>query len=144
MYQKRVLVVNGANMDLLGKRDVGALGSETLEVIMQELEEYSRSLEVEISCFQSNMEGEVINILHGSGERYDAVIINPGSFGHYSIGIKEALEAVHVPCIEVHLANFFRKQENKSVLVSACNGVVCGFGRGSYKVALDGIIKMMK
>lgn len=140
---KKVLVVNGANMDILGKRDTDALGSDTLEVIMDELVKYSRELHIELSVFQSNMEGEVINLLHNSGE-YDAVIINPGSFGHYSIGIKEALDAVLIPCIEVHLANFFRKPENKSVLAPVCNGIVCGFGRESYKVALDGIFKILK
>ena len=140
---KKVLVVNGANMDLLGKRDTDALGSDTLETVMEELVEYSRGLHIELSIFQSNMEGEVIQLLHDSGA-YDAVIINPGSFGHYSIGIKEALDAVRVPCIEVHLANFFRKPENKSVLAPVCNGIVCGFGKESYKVALDGIFKILK
>lgn len=143
MKLKKVLIVNGANMDLLGKRDTGALGTDTLETVMGELEEYTRDLHIEISNFQSNMEGEVINLLHECGAQYDAVIINPGSFGHYSIGIKEALDAVKVPCIEVHLANFFRKPENKSVLAPVCDGIVCGFGRDSYKVALDGILKML-
>lgn len=141
---KSVLVINGANMDLLGVRDQKALGADTLDILMNELIAYGEKNEVQIIPYQSNMEGELINKIHDARSRLDAVIINPGSFGHYSIGLKEALDALPIPCVEVHLANFFRKPENKSVIAPVCSGIVCGFGRESYKVALDGVLKAVK
>lgn len=143
MGTKRIFVINGANMDLLGKRDAKALGTDTLESIMDELVQYGISLGVEIVPYQSNVEGDIINRMHEAMYQYDGIIVNPGSFGHYSIGLKEAIDAMDIPCIEVHLANFFRKPENKSVLALVCRGLVCGFGRESYKVAVDGILKVI-
>ena len=144
MEEKEILVINGVNMDLLGKRDKNALGTDTLETIMAELIEYGKQIGVKVETYQSNFEGELINLLHDAREKYKGVIINPGSFGHYSIGLKEAIDALNIPCVEVHLANFFRKPENRSVLAPVCSGMVCGFGKESYKVALDGIVKVMK
>ncbi len=142
MAAKRVLAINGANMNLLGKRDAKALGNNTLEFIMNELVAYGESIGVEVTHYQSNVEGDIINFMHEAMHTYDGIILNPGSFGHYSIGLKEAIDAMEIPCIEVHLANFFRKPENKSVLASVCRGLVCGFGKESYKVALDGLVKI--
>lgn len=143
METKKILVINGANMDLLGKRDAKALGTDTLESIMNELVQYGTSLGVEVTPYQSNVEGDIINLMHEAMHQYDGIIVNPGSFGHYSIGLKEAIDAMQIPCIEVHLANFFRKPENKSVLAPVCRGLVCGFGKESYKVAVDGILKVI-
>lgn len=140
---KRILVINGANMDLLGKRDANALGTDTLDSIMNELVQYGTNLGVEIVSYQSNVEGDIINLMHEAMHQYDGIVVNPGSFGHYSIGLKEAIDAMSIPCIEVHLANFFRKPENKSVLAPVCRGLVCGFGKESYKVAVDGILKVI-
>ena len=143
MEAKRVLVINGANMDLLGKRDAKALGTDTLESIMDEFVAYATKLGVEAVTYQSNSESDIINLMHEAMHTFDGIIINPGSFGHYSIGLKEAIDAFQIPCIEVHLANFFRKPENKSVIASVCRGIVCGYGKESYKVALDGLVKIM-
>ena len=142
MKEKRILVVNGANMDLLGKRDRNALGTDTLDVLMEELIQYAKEIGADAVPYQSNVEGEIINILHEAMEQYEGVLINPGSFGHYSIGLKEAIDALPVPCIEVHLANFYRKPENHSVLAPVCTGLVCGFGRETYKAALDNILRI--
>jgi 3-dehydroquinate dehydratase-2 len=143
MVAKRVLVINGANMDLLGKRDATALGNDTLESIMGEFVDYATKLGVEAVTYQSNSESDIINLMHEAMHTFDGIIINPGSFGHYSIGLKEAIDAFQIPCTEVHLANFFRKPENKSVIASVCRGLVCGYGKESYKVALDGLVKIM-
>ncbi len=143
MAGKRVLVINGANMDLLGKRDAKALGNDTLEFIMNDLVEYGESIGIKVTQYQSNSEGDIINLMHVAMHEYDGIIVNPGSFGHYSIGLKEAIDAMEIPCIEVHLANFFRKPENKSVIASVCRGLVCGFGKESYKAALDGLMKII-
>ena len=140
----KVFVLNGANMDLLGKRDEKALGTDTLDMLMNELMEYGEENDAEVTTYQSNIEGELLNQLHDARGIYDAVLINPGSFGHYSIGLKEAIDALTIPCIEIHLANFFRKPENKSVIAPVCQGLVCGFGRDSYKVALDGALKLVR
>ncbi|MEG1857947.1 MAG: type II 3-dehydroquinate dehydratase [Pseudoflavonifractor sp.] len=143
MEKKRILVLNGANMDTLGKRDTGALGCDTLDSIMAELAVYAQAHHVELTCVQSNFEGELIQRLHEADGSADAVILNPGSFVHYARGLQEAISGLPVPCIEVHLANFFRKPENHSVLAVSCRGVVCGFGKASYQVALDGLLRIL-
>lgn len=141
--EQRILVLNGANMNTLGKRDAGALGAQTLEDIMADLERYAAQQGVAVECVQSNHEGELIERIQTAAEGFHGIILNPGSFGHYSFGLKEAIDAAGIPCIEVHLANFFRKPENHSVPAASCRGVVCGFGAKSYHVAIDGLLKIL-
>lgn len=143
MSRHRVLVLNGANMNTLGKRDAGALGENTLDSIMKRLAAYAAGRETELTCVQSNSERELIELIQSAGQLYEGILFNPGSFVHYSIGLKEAIDASDVPCIEVHLANFFRKPENRSVLAASCRGVVCGFGADSYQTALDGLLHLL-
>ena len=144
MSTHRILVLNGANMNTLGKRDTGALGAVTLSSIMEDLTGYGASRDTEITCVQSNSECELIELIQRAEETYEGIIFNPGSFVHYSIGLREALDGSPLPCVEVHLANFFRKPENKSVLAASCRAVVCGFGPASYKAALDGLLYILK
>ena len=144
MNTNRILVLNGANMNTLGKRDIGALGSKTLSSILEELTSYGASQDTEVICVQSNSEYELIELIQRAEETYVGIIFNPGSFAHYSIGLREALDDSPLPCVEVHLANFFRKPENRSVLAAACRAVVCGFGPASYKAALDGLLYILK
>lgn len=144
MSTHRILVLNGANMNTLGKRDTGALGATTLSDIMKDLTDYGAARDAEVTCVQSNSECELIELIQRAEEAYEGIIFNPGSFVHYSIGLREALDGSSIPCVEVHLANFFRKPDNRSVLAAGCRAVVCGFGPSSYKAALDGLLYILK
>lgn len=143
MSQHRILVLNGANMNTLGRRDTGALGKLTLDAIMDQLTAYAAARETQLTCVQSNSEQELVELIQSAEESYDGILINPGSFGHYSYSIQEAIGGSELPCIEIHLANFFRKPENHSVLAASCRGIVCGFGPASYQTALDGLLHIL-
>lgn len=143
MIRHRILVLNGANMNTLGKRDTGALGENTLDAIMDRLTAYAAERGTGLTCVQSNSERELMELIQSAEQSYEGILFNPGSFGHYSIGLREAIDASLIPCIEVHLANFFRKPENCSVLAASCRGIVCGFGADSYQTALDGLLHIL-
>lgn len=130
-------------MNLLGSRDTVKLGMATLEDINKEVIDYSKRLSIEVTTYQSNHEGDIIDRIQQANLEYTGVIINPGSFGHYSVGIKEAISALSIPCIEVHLANFFRNPANQSIIAPVCTGMVSGFGKESYLVAVDALIKIV-
>ena len=135
----RVLIINGSNMNLLGKRDPKNFGQTSLADINESIIQYGKTLDIDIDTFNSNSESEIVNKIQEAALNYDGVIINPGSFVHYSISIQEAIDFLSIPCIEVHISNFFRKSTNVSKIANVCSGFVCGFGIDSYKVALFGI-----
>ncbi|QUW21346.1 3-dehydroquinate dehydratase [Sporosarcina sp. Marseille-Q4063] len=140
---KKILLINGANMNLLGLREPDKLGSATLEEINREVIDYSKGLGIEVDTYQSNHEGDIIDRIQQASFEYAGVIINPGSFGHYSVGIKEAISTLSIPCIEVHLANFFRNPGNQSTIAPVCTGMISGFGKESYLVAVDTLMKIL-
>ncbi len=126
-------------MNLLGLRETNTLGTATLEEINEEVIGYSEKFSIEVNTFQSNHEGDIIDRIQQANFEYAGVIINPGSFGHYSVGIKEAISTLSIPCIEVHLSNFFRNPKNQSAIAPVCTGMITGFGKNSYLVAIDAI-----
>lgn len=135
---KKLLVINGPNLNLLGVREKGVYGSSTLEDIAVAVNTEARTLGVDIDFLQSNHEGEIIDSIHAARGNYDAIIINPGAYTHYSIAIRDAIKAVEIPAIEVHLSNIYAREEfrSKSVIAPVCAGQVSGFGANSYIVAL--------
>ena len=139
----KVLVIHGPNMNLLGKRDKSIYGSETLEDIDNMLYLKSKELNIEIDTFQSNYEGDIINKLHQMLDSdIDGVIINPGAYTHYSIAIRDAIEILNIPVIEVHLSNISNREDfrKESVTAPVCIGQIMGFGSKSYLLALDALI----
>ena len=139
----KVLVIHGPNMNLLGKRDKSIYGSETLEDIDNMLYLKSKELNIEIDTFQSNYEGDIINKLHQMLDSdIDGVIINPGAYTHYSIAIRDAIEILNIPVIEVHLSNISKREDfrKESVTAPVCIGQIMGFGSKSYLLALDALI----
>lgn len=134
---KTILVIDGANLNLLGQRETSIYGTDTLVEINNKIINYDKSLK--ILTFQSNIEGEIINRIHKKD--FDGLIINAGAYTHYSIAIRDAISAVLLPCIEVHLSNIYAREEfrHKSVLAGVCVGVVAGFGSKSYLLALEAI-----
>lgn len=135
---KRILVINGPNLNLLGTREKDVYGTGTLSEIAVAVDDEARSLGMDVDFIQSNHEGEIIDRIHEARGTYDLLIINPGAYTHYSIAIRDAIKAIELPCIEVHLSNIHAREEfrSKSVIAPVCTGQISGFGANSYIIAL--------
>lgn len=139
----RILVINGPNLNLLGLREPEVYGHETLADIVTELRSYAADRDVELRDFQSNSEGELVTAIHGARETVDGIILNAGAYTHYSIAIRDAISGVSLPVVETHLSNVHAREpfRHETVLAPACVGVVAGFGRNSYFVALEALLR---
>lgn len=136
----RIQIINGPNINLLGKREPGIYGSTSFEDYLQILKE--RYPEVEMAYFQSNVEGEMIDKIHETGFTCDGIILNAGAYTHTSIALQDAIRAVSAPVIEVHISNVHAREEfrHKSMIACACRGVICGFGLDSYRLAMEALL----
>ncbi len=134
----KFLIINGPNLNLLGKREPGIYGEENYESLCAGLKAFAAAHQSSAECFQSNHEGAIIDAIHAADGVYDAIIMNPGAFTHYSYAILDALKAVSVPCIEVHISNVHQREEfrHKSVTAPACVGQVTGLGLFGYRAAM--------
>ncbi len=138
----KVLVIQGPNLNLLGEREEELYGGATLEEINFELEEVGKQLGVEVFSFQSNHEGEIVDVIQGAPvEEYEAIIINPAAYTHTSVAIRDALLAVRLPYYEVHISNIFAREEfrQRSLISDGASGIVTGFGTVGYTLALQGV-----
>lgn len=134
----KIEIINGPNLNMLGRREEIFYGTEPFEKILEGLKE--RYPQFEIGYFQSNVEGEIVTHLQKlADEKLHGLIINAGAYTHYSFAIHDALLILQVPKVEVHLSNIYSREEfrRKSVLTSACNGLIAGFGKESYRLAVD-------
>ena len=131
----KFLFINGVNLNLTGVREKGVYGTETLEQINAEIKAYFKGDECEF--FQSNSEGDICTAIQSATA--DAIILNAGAFTHYSYAIRDAIAAIKIPVVEVHMSNVHSREEfrNKSVLSEVCKGVICGFGKNSYILAAE-------
>lgn len=138
-----VLVLNGPNLNLLGTREPEIYGSDTLADIVADLRVHAARSDVTIVDFQSNTEGELVGRLHEARGAVDGVVFNPGAFTHYSIALRDAIAGTGLAVVETHLSNIHAREEfrHTSVLAPVCVGVVAGFGRHSYFVALDALLR---
>ena len=136
----RIQIINGPNINLLGKREPGIYGSTSFEDYLQILKE--RYPEVEIAYFQSNVEGEMIDKIHETGFTCDGIILNAGAYTHTSIALQDAIRAVSAPVIEGNISNVHAGEEfrHKSMIACACRGVICGFGLDSYRLAMEALL----
>lgn len=140
----RIEIINGPNLNLLGKREPTIYGDQSFEGYLERLRR--QYPDVELSYFQSNGEGELIDEIHKVGFSYDGIILNAGAYTHYSIALQDAIRAVTTPVIEVHISNVHTREEfrHKSMISCACKGVICGFGLDSYRLALEAFISITK
>ena len=141
-----LLLINGPNLNLVGKREPSIYGSKTLEDIHEELLALASELDAKLKFFQSNSEGEMIDRIQNSAGSIDGILINAGAYTHTSIAIRDALLGVAIPYVEVHLSNIYSREEfrHKSFLSDKALGLVCGFGANSYQLALQGIVSYLK
>lgn len=134
----KFLVINGPNLNLLGRREPGIYGDQSYEALCNLIRDHAAAHDSTADCFQSNHEGAIIDAIHAADGVYDAIIMNPGAYTHYSIAILDALKAVAVPCVEVHISNIHQREEfrRKSVTAPACVGQICGLGLYGYEAAM--------
>jgi 3-dehydroquinate dehydratase-2 len=139
----KFLVLNGPNLNLLGTREKSVYGSDTLENIIDELRVYAQQHDVELRDFQSNSEGALVDTVHEAREWADGIVFNAGAYTHYSIALRDAIAGVGLPVIEVHISNVHAREEfrHKSVLAPVCLGVIAGFGRNSYFLGVDALLR---
>ena len=138
---KKVLILNSPNLNLLGKREPGVYGRDSYEAVCGRIAARARELGMEPSFFQSNSEGALIDALHQAMDVYDGVVLNAGAYTHYSYAIRDAIAAIRLPVIEVHLSNIHAREEfrHTSVLAPVCRGQISGFGPVSYLLALQAL-----
>lgn len=137
----KILVINGPNLNLLGEREPTIYGDESLKAINDELYAVAQNLGHELSFFQSNSEGSIIDSIHAARLDYAGIVLNAGAYTHYSYAIHDAIAAIKIPVIEVHLSNISSRDEfrKKSVIAPACAGSIAGFGKYSYMLAIQAL-----
>ena len=142
----KILVINGVNMNMLGFREPEKYGSMTLKDLEKDLYAYSFKLGIDIETFQSNFEGEIVEKIHSAKENFDGIVINAGAYTHTSIAIRDAISAVNIPTVEVHMTNIYKREEfrHHSYLAPVCVGQISGFGINSYKLGLSAIVEHVK
>ena len=135
----RVKVIHGVNLNLMGEREPGVYGTDSLEEIDKKIARRAKELDLEVEFFQGNGEGAIVDAIHSASGTADAIVINPGAYTHYSIALRDAIAAVRLPTIEVHLSNIFARESfrRESVTAPVCVGLLTGFGTMSYIAALD-------
>lgn len=139
---KQILVLNGPNLNLLGKREPGIYGNDSMEKAFAVLQE--RFPDVQLDYYQSNVEGELINKLHEVGFSYDGIVFNAGAYTHTSVALHDAIKAINTPVVEVHISNVYQREtyRHTSLITGACVGVIGGFGIDSYRLAIEAILAL--
>jgi 3-dehydroquinate dehydratase-2 len=141
----KILLLHGPNLNLLGAREPAVYGSITLDEINQRLLKYCQPLEVELRILHSNHEGALIDALHDAMKWADGVVINPGGYTHTSVAIRDAIAAIGIPVVEVHLSNIYAREEfrHKSMISAVCRGKISGFGWRSYLLGIQALVDII-
>lgn len=143
---KKIIVIHGPNLNLLGEREPGVYGNDSFDSINAEIAQKAKSKGFEIEIFQTNLEGGIIDMLHEARLKFDGVILNAGAYTHYSYAIRDAISAIKIPVVEVHLSNIHAREEfrHTSVIAPVCVGQIAGFGKNSYMLAVDALYEILK
>jgi len=146
MIMIKVLVINGPNLNLLGKREANIYGKKSLKDIISEMKKTCDKLGLKLESFQSNSEGEIVSKIGNSIGKINAIILNPGAYTHTSVAIRDAISAVNIPTIEVHLSNIYKREEfrHKSMIAPVALGQISGFGWYGYILALYAVKNLIK
>lgn len=142
----RVLVIHGPNLNLLGQRETGIYGKTTMQEINKEVTKQAGALKVSVEFFQSNHEGEIVDIIGRASKQFDGILINPAAYTHTSVATRDALLASALPAVEVHLSNIYKREEfrHHSMTAPACVGQVAGFGMQSYVLGLQALVHSIR
>ena len=143
---KKIIILNGPNLNLLGEREKSQYGDSTLKDVEKSCEEFAGENNLKISFFQSNIEGELVEKIQESRKDQDGLIINAGGYTHTSVAIHDALKIVKIPIIELHISNIYNREEfrHKSLISRVATGVICGFGAEGYVMAINAIKQFLK
>jgi 3-dehydroquinate dehydratase-2 len=143
---KKILIIHGPNLNLLGQREPNVYGKVTLEKINAELKKLAKKEGVMIDTVQTNIEGEIVSLIQKAKKVYKAIVLNPGGYTHYSVAIRDAIASVKIPTVEVHLSNIYSREEfrQKSVIAPVAAGQISGFGKNSYLLGLKAAIDLIK
>ena len=136
----KILIVNGPNLNLLGRREPGIYGQTSFDDFLPQLRQ--RYPDVQIDYFQSNVEGVLIDKMQEVGFDFDGIVLNAGAYTHTSVALHDCIRSIKAPVVEVHISNVHQREEfrHKSMISSACRGVICGFGLDSYRLAIEALI----
>lgn len=142
---KKILVIHGPNLNLLGEREPGVYGSDTFETVNNEIVQKAKECNFECEVFQSNHEGEIIDKLHSARLEFDGIVLNAGAYTHYSYAIRDAIAAIKIPVVEVHMSNVHKREEfrHHSVISPVCVGVIAGFGKNSYLLGVEALADIL-
>ncbi|MDE5783590.1 MAG: type II 3-dehydroquinate dehydratase [Prevotella sp.] len=140
----KIQIINGPNLNLLGKREPGIYGSMSFDKYLLQLQ--AKYPDVEIDYYQSNVEGLLIDKMQETGDECDGIVLNAGAYTHTSIALQDCIRSLKCPVIEVHISNVHQREEYRhhSMISAACKGVICGFGLDSYRLAIEAILATMK
>ena len=143
---KKIIIINGPNLNLLGNREKDIYGDISLQDIEKKTKTKCKEMNMDLFFCQSNNEGELINFIQSAEEKYDGLIINPAAFTHTSVALLDALRAISKPKIEIHLSNIYNREDyrKKSITSEGVNGLICGFGSLSYMLAIEAIKNLIK
>jgi 3-dehydroquinate dehydratase II len=143
--KKSILVIHGPNLNLLGKREKNIYGAMSLSKINQEIKKHAKKLKLSVDIFQTDHEGDIVERIGGAPGKYGGIVINPAAYTHTSVAVRDAVLAVSIPVIEVHLSNIYKREEfrHKSLIAGACLGQISGFGCTSYLLALSALAEII-
>jgi len=142
----KILVIHGPNLNLLGKREIDIYGTVDLQTINTEISKKAGFLKVAVEFYQSNYEGDIVEKIGMADKKFDAIVINPAAYTHTSIAIRDAISAVNIPVIEIHLSNIYGREDfrQKSLISPVSKGTICGFGINSYLLGLEAALSIIK
>lgn len=145
MRSSCIAIINGPNLNMLGKREIGIYGGKTLEQINGEIREEASKCQISLDFFQSNVEGFLVDYIHGCVGKMAGIVINAGAYTHYSIALRDAIAAVKLPAIEVHISNIYKRESFRHVsfIAPVCVGQICGFGSYGYILGLHALLEVL-
>ena len=143
---KKILIINGPNLNLLGEREESKYGKVTLDEVKKNCELHAKSIKIEINFYQSNIEGEIVNKIQDSRKSHDGIIINAAGYTHTSVSIRDALDVFKKPIIELHISNIYKREEfrQKSLISGIVTGIICGLGSNGYILAINAMHELLK